>query len=82
MLLSLDNVSKIFADRIIFMGVSLKVEEGDRIGLVGANGAGKSTLLNVLNGDMSPDEGSARSKRADPRFSAPEQRRGQREHDL
>ncbi|GKH48854.1 ABC-F family ATP-binding cassette domain-containing protein [Anaerotruncus massiliensis (ex Togo et al. 2019)] len=57
MLLSLDNVSKIFADRIIFMGVSLKVEEGDRIGLVGANGAGKSTLLNVLNGDMSPDEG-------------------------
>lgn len=57
MLLSLDNVSKIFADRIIFMGASLKVEEGDRIGLVGANGAGKSTLLNVLNGDLSPDGG-------------------------
>ena len=57
MLLSLDQVSKYFADRLIFSNVSVKVEEGDRIGLVGANGAGKSTLLNILNGDLEPDQG-------------------------
>ena len=57
MLVSLENVTKLFADRIIFTGVNAAVEEGDRIGLVGANGAGKTTLLNVLNGDYPPDEG-------------------------
>ncbi len=57
MLISLDNVSKLFADKVVFMNVSVKVEEGDRIGLVGMNGAGKSTLLNVLDGALAPDEG-------------------------
>ena len=57
MLISLDHVSKLFADKVIFMNVSVNVEEGDRIGLVGVNGAGKSTLLNVLDGSLAPDEG-------------------------
>ncbi len=57
MLISLENVSKLFAERVIFMGVNLKIEEGDRIGLVGANGVGKSTLLNVLEGSLPVDEG-------------------------
>lgn len=57
MLLSLDNACKIFADRIIFMGVSVKIEPGDRIGLVGANGVGKTTVLRVLNGEFLLDEG-------------------------
>lgn len=57
MLLSLEQVSKYFADRLIFSQVSLRIEEGDRIGLVGANGAGKTTLLKVLNGDLEPDQG-------------------------
>ncbi|MEM1484706.1 ABC-F family ATP-binding cassette domain-containing protein [Oscillospiraceae bacterium PP1C4] len=57
MLISLENGAKIFSDRIIFMGVNLKIEEGDRIGLVGVNGAGKSTLLNVLEGSLPLDEG-------------------------
>lgn len=57
MLISLENVSKLFAERVIFMGVTLKIEEGDRIGLVGVNGVGKSTLLNVLEGSLPVDEG-------------------------
>ena len=57
MLLSLDNATKMFAEKIIFMGASLKIEEGDRIGLVGVNGAGKSTLLNVLDGSLPLEQG-------------------------
>lgn len=57
MLISLENASKLFAERVIFMGVNLKIEENDRIGLVGVNGVGKSTLLNVLDGSLAVDEG-------------------------
>lgn len=57
MLINLENATKLFAEKIIFTGVSLKIEEGDRIGLVGVNGAGKSTLLNVLDGSLALDEG-------------------------
>ena len=57
MLISLENASKLFAERVIFMGVTLNIEEGDRIGLVGVNGVGKSTLLNVLEGTLPVDEG-------------------------
>ena len=57
MLISLENASKLFAERVIFLGVNLKIEEGDRIGLVGVNGVGKSTLLNVLEGSLPVDEG-------------------------
>ena len=37
--------------------VSIKVEQGNVIGLIGPNGAGKSTLLNVLSGDRQPNSG-------------------------
>ncbi len=40
--------------------VSLRVQRGDRIGIVGPNGAGKTTLLNLLTGALEPDEGSVR----------------------
>ena len=39
---------------------SLKIYDGERIGLIGENGAGKSTLLAILCGEMKPDEGSVR----------------------
>jgi ATP-binding cassette subfamily F protein uup len=38
-------------------GFSLRVQRGDRIGVVGANGAGKTTLLGLLTGEIPPDEG-------------------------
>ncbi len=46
----LDGVSKSYGDNRVFEGVSLRVERGDRIALVGTNGAGKSTLIRILAG--------------------------------
>lgn len=57
MLAFLDDVTKYFADRLILSHVSVTIEDGDRIGLIGANGIGKSTLLNILSRKLSVDEG-------------------------
>ena len=57
MLLRLDGISKSFGNRMLFSGVDLTVNVGDRIGLVGPNGAGKTTLLGVAAGDESQDGG-------------------------
>ena len=51
------GVTKRFGERTIVKDFSLKVQRGDRIGLVGANGAGKTTLLRLLTGEIEPDEG-------------------------
>ena len=58
MLLELVNVKKSFGVELILEDISLSIEAGDRIGLLGVNGAGKSTLLNIITGDLEPDEGS------------------------
>ena len=51
------NVSKSFGERTIIKDFSLRVQRGDRIGLVGPNGAGKTTLLKLLTGEIQPDSG-------------------------
>ena len=56
-LVSVENVSKSFGLKTLLDGVSLGVQTGDRIGVVGLNGGGKSTLLKVLTGHEQPDEG-------------------------
>jgi ATP-binding cassette subfamily F protein uup len=45
------------ASRVLLDGVSLGVEAGDRIGVVGLNGGGKTTLLDILTGERAPDGG-------------------------
>ncbi len=55
-----ENVSKQFGDRPILKDFSLKIQRGDRIGIVGANGSGKSTLLKLLTGAIEPDGGTIR----------------------
>lgn len=52
-----EHVSKSYDDRAIIRDFSLRIQRGDRIGVVGANGAGKTTLLKLLTGEIEPDEG-------------------------
>ncbi|MDO4821728.1 MAG: ABC-F family ATP-binding cassette domain-containing protein [Rothia sp. (in: high G+C Gram-positive bacteria)] len=46
-----------FPTRTIFEGITVGLNEGDRIGIVGRNGDGKSTLLSLLGGRLAPDSG-------------------------
>ena len=57
MVLSVSNMTKSFADRVILKDVNLTIEEHDRIGLIGANGAGKTTLLNIIAEHAEYDSG-------------------------
>ena len=52
-----EHVTKAYGDRVIIRDFSLRVQRGDRIGIVGANGAGKTTLLKLLTGEIQPDSG-------------------------
>lgn len=56
-LLGCEKVSVEFPTKTVFEGLSLGVDEGARIGIVGQNGDGKSTLLRVLSGGVEVDEG-------------------------
>ncbi len=79
-LLAAVNVQKIFGVDVILDRVSLSLEAGERIGLVGRNGEGKSTLLKIISSDLAPDEGEvnlARGRRVgrleqDPTFDPTE----------
>jgi ABC transport system ATP-binding/permease protein len=52
-----DRVTKRFGERAIVRDFTLRIQRGDRIGIVGANGSGKTTLLKLLTGEIAPDEG-------------------------
>jgi len=52
-----EQVSKSYGERQIIRDFTLRIQRGDRIGLVGPNGAGKTTLLKLLTGELDPDAG-------------------------
>jgi ATP-binding cassette, subfamily F, member 3 len=56
-MLTIHNLSYYIGARAIYEDVSLQIKPKDKIGLIGANGTGKSTLLKLINGDITPDEG-------------------------
>ncbi|HEB54283.1 MAG TPA: ABC-F family ATP-binding cassette domain-containing protein, partial [bacterium] len=62
-LLTLKDVHVTVGDRHLLDAVSLVVDEGQRIGLLGQNGSGKSTLLRILAGVLEPDRGERTQKR-------------------
>lgn len=62
-LLSVHNISVRFNDRYVIEGLSLSINDGDRIGMVGRNGSGKSTLLKLMAGLQQPDSGEITRRR-------------------
>jgi ATP-binding cassette subfamily F protein uup len=56
-LLSVEKISKSFADKLLFREISFGIEEGQKVALVAKNGTGKTTLLHLITGKESPDAG-------------------------
>jgi len=56
-IISLNDIALTFGGEPVLDGVSVTIQEGDRIALVGRNGSGKSTLMKVLGGLVEPDRG-------------------------
>ena len=56
-LLGGENLHLEYPTRVVFDGVTVGLNEGDRVGIVGRNGDGKSTLLGLLSGRIEPDGG-------------------------
>ena len=57
-LATLDRIVRRFGDYDVLEGASLQIDEGERVGIVGANGSGKTTMIKILVGLDEPDGGS------------------------
>ncbi|HIV24509.1 MAG TPA: ABC-F family ATP-binding cassette domain-containing protein [Candidatus Scatomonas pullistercoris] len=57
-LLTAEHITKAYSERVLLDDVSLGIQEGEKIGVIGVNGMGKSTLLRILAGAEEPDAGS------------------------
>jgi len=57
MALEVEGIAKSYGENVVLRDVSLKVERGDRLAIIGPNGIGKSTLLKIVVGELPPDAG-------------------------
>ena len=57
LILSVQDGSIAFGEKVIFDGLTFHIQDGDKICLVGKNGSGKSTLMNIITGDKDLDSG-------------------------
>ena len=62
-LVRLDNVSKAYAGDFVLEGVSVQINEKDKIGLIGRNGTGKTTIFRLITGETQPESGSVERKK-------------------
>lgn len=70
-ILNVENVTKIYGDKVLLDGVSLGINDGDKIGVIGVNGCGKSTFLKIIAGLVNPDSGEIiKNKQADIAYLA------------
>jgi len=77
-LLSIENLTKSYSDKLLFQDLNFIITEGQKIALVAHNGVGKSTLLNIITGIDIPDEGQVVKKeglkiaylKQDPKFTS------------
>nr|WP_317331582.1 ABC-F family ATP-binding cassette domain-containing protein [uncultured Romboutsia sp.] len=56
-LMTLENISKSYSEKILLKDISLGINEGEKIGIIGVNGTGKSTLLKIIAKAEVPDDG-------------------------
>jgi ATP-binding cassette subfamily F protein 3 len=75
-MLTVNKVTKGFGPQVLFKEISLRLNKGERVGLVGPNGAGKTTLLSIILGELESDEGGIEFERGTrigylPQESAP-----------
>lgn len=55
--LNVEDITKVYGEKVLVDHVSLGINEGDKIGIVGVNGCGKSTFLKIIAGVIEPDSG-------------------------
>lgn len=56
-IINLENITKVFGDRVLFKDISLGINEHDKVGIIGVNGTGKTTLLKIIAGIEETDHG-------------------------
>ena len=62
-MLTFSKLSKQFGPKTLFKDISLRIQSGERIGLVGPNGAGKTTLFSTILGNIESDSGKVELER-------------------
>jgi branched-chain amino acid transport system ATP-binding protein len=70
-LLEVENLTKAFGGVVANKNISLRVEEGEIVGLIGPNGSGKTTFFNLVSGELRPDSGTVRFQGEDITGLAP-----------
>lgn len=61
-LLSVENISKAFGERVLFENISFGINKDQKIAFIAKNGSGKTTLLNIITGKEQPDSGQVVSR--------------------